>query len=619
MRDPSWGPYNRYNARRSTPAQVARDFIPPDHYATLRDTVDPQLVIGPRGIGKTTLLKMLLPEAIDAWDSPEAKTARDRIDFTGVFVAADKMWAGQVDQLADPLTGDPIRAKAQNVFARAAFAYMALSSFAAAAAYRCRPDGDVSSFRWVKMRIDQEERLAASIAPAWLAHPATSTFSSLSEQMQGNVAALGQLMVSAGLPGVTKNELRRILRNRLLRVDFYTAAVRFIEAFNRAVNEEEEPWVLLIDEFEFLPPSARGLLGEGFQGHDPRLSYKISLAPYTGSDQFWGSEFDDWERVQLLPPHNPAEDRFTRELLGRQLESEGRLDKLLKGPGFESERKNSFRPQSRNARDIEKLAEFDNGFKGWLDKVKKDASLEEAADNPRLRKELRKAMPLVRLRLEYHKWDGATQEKRRSRQVVPALYGGLRNIYAISEGNPRWIKALAHALREHRRKDARTIPPTAQARAIGEVSSKLYNKLKAVNIETSSGGELKSPFTEYAGLTPSLLLDALGAYLRTQTHDRKFSPDLPGAFENDIEGDEWLKEVVNSLVFLGAIIVEKRGPGGERETFRLARMWAPIFQTLPRRGAARSLKLVLGHASAKKHVRRSKPGQEKFDIGGEDA
>ncbi|HEU5142264.1 MAG TPA: hypothetical protein VFU04_03805 [Solirubrobacterales bacterium] len=615
--DPAAGPYSRYNARRSTPAQVARDFIPPDYYGTLRDTIDPQLVVGPRGIGKTTLLKMLLPEAIDAWNSPEAQVARERIGYTGVFVAADKMWAGQFDQLADPLQGDALRTEARGVFARAAFAYMALSAFAEAAAYRCRPDGDPSGFRWVKISPKEEERLAAAIAPAWMAHSATSTFSSLSDQMQNNVASLGQVMQAAGMPGVTKGELRRLLRKRLLHVDFFTAAVRFIEAFNRAAGEREEPWVLLVDEFEFLPPAARALLGGGFQGRDPRLSYKISLAPYTGLGAFGGSQFDDWDKVELLPPHNPADDRFTQELLVEQLASLGRPEKVLKGPGFGPERKNSFRPESRNASDIEKLAAFDEGFERWLGKVLKGMSLEEAAENPRRRRALSKAMPLVRLRLEYHKQHAEAQGKRRPRHAVPTLYGGLRNVFAISEGNPRWIKALAHALREQGRQDKRAISPNRQARAIAEVAYKLYDKLKAVNIETSAGGEPKTTYTEYGELTPRRMLDALGVFLKTHTHDRAFSPDVPAAFKNDIEDDAWLEDVLNSLVFLGAIIVEKRSPRVGYETIRLARMWAPIFELLPRRGPSRSLKQALNHPSARRIVKRSQPGQEKLDVEGD--
>lgn len=617
MIDPSEGPYSRYNARRSTPRQVARDFVPPDHYEQLRDTIDPQLVIGPRGIGKTTLLKMLLPEAIDAWDSSEAVLARERIAYTGVFVAADKMWAGQFDQLAEPLQGDPLRADAHEVFARAAFAYMALSAFADAAAYRCRPEGDASSVRWVKLSAAEQERLAAAVAPAWLAHPATATFASLSEQMQDNVAALGQLMQEAGTPGISTRQLKRVLRERLLRVNFFTATVRFIEAFNRSVGQQTEPWVLLIDEFEFLPPAARSLLGEGFQGRDPRLSYKISLAPYTGVAPFRGTQLDDWEKVELSPPHNPAEDRFTTQLLARQLAPAGRPEKVLKGMGFGGERKDSYSATSRNAQDIAKLAAFDSGFQRWLERVLDGMSLAEAAEIPKRRRELGKAMPLVRLRLEYHKLRDEAHGRRRSRHAVPVLYGGLRNIYAMSEGNPRWIKALGHALLEQRRDAERTIRPAAQTRAITEVAYKLYDKLKAVNIETSSGGDVASRYTQYAELTPSRLLEALGVYLNAQTHERSFSPDVPGAFEKDIKDDAWLADVLNSLVFLGAIIVEKRGPRAEHETIRLARMWAPIFELLPRRGPARSLEGALRHPSARRIVRRSRPGQEALNIGGD--
>ena len=615
MIDPSWGPFNRFNARRSTPAEVAADFIAPDYYATLRDTIDPQLVIGPRGIGKTTLLKMLLPEAIDNWEGPDAEEARKRIGFTGVFVAADKMWAGQFNQLVDPLGGDAIRAGAQRVFAWAAFSYMALSSFAAAAAYRCRRDGDPSGFRWVEMTLNKEEQLCAAIAEALVAHPATPTFASLSEQMENNVAKLGQLMVSAGSPGISTEELRELLQDELLKVDFFSAVTRFIVAFNRGVGQEEEPWVLLVDEFEFLPPAARLLLGDGFQGRDPRLSYKISLAPYTGLSPFRGTEFDDWARVRIHPPANPANDRFTRALFEGQFRAEieglGRLEKALPGRGFEADRRNSFRPQSRNARDIERLASVDPSFRKWLNnRLKKRKVADIAEYEPALRALKGVAMELVRLRLQYRTKDGKVRKRDAgTREKVLPIYGGLRNLYAMTEGNPRWIKALAHALLGERSKGSRIVSPAQQARAIDRVAYTLYYKLKAVNIETTSGHGARSELTKYVDYTPILLLDALGLYLSDKEHSRPFNPKLPGTFVNDIGKDDWVKETVDALVFLGAIIVERPGAEEGPERFRLARMWGPIYRILPRGGEPTSLQRVLDGKAARRHVDRSRPDE----------
>jgi hypothetical protein len=614
MIDPSWGPFNRFNARRSTPAEVAEDFIAPDHYVTLRDTIHPQLVIGPRGIGKTTLLKMLLPEAIDSWEGPDADEARRRIGFTGVFVAADKMWAGQFNQLADPLVGDAIRAGARRVFGWVAFSYMALSSFAAAAAYRCRRDGDPSGFRWVEMAPTQEEQLCAEIAEIWSAHPATASFESLANQMANNVAKLGQLMFSAGSPGLSIEELSELLKSDLLKIDFFSAVTRFIGAFNHAVGQENEPWVLLIDEFEFLPPAARVELGDGFQGRDPRLSYKISLAPYTGLSPFSGTELDDWASVRIHPPANPANDRFTNALFEGQIRAEikdlGRLDKALPGRGFESGRRNSFRPPSRNARDIERLASVDPGFKKWLEKVLKKRELADVATDDHLLKPLKgTAMELVRLRLQYRDKDGRVRKRDGTWEKVLPIYGGLRNLYAMTEGNPRWIKALANALLESRSKESRVISAAQQARAIDLVVHTLYNKLKAVNIETSSGHGGTTELTRYVDYTPILLLDALGRYLSDKEHSRPFNPKLPGTFVNDIGDDAWVKEIVDALVFLGAIIIERPGSEEGLESFRLARMWGPIYRILPRGGEPESLQRILDSKAARRLVDKSRPGK----------
>ena len=43
------------------------------------------VVTGPRQSGKTTLLKMLQPAALEAWDHSEAEEIRQSIDFTGGY------------------------------------------------------------------------------------------------------------------------------------------------------------------------------------------------------------------------------------------------------------------------------------------------------------------------------------------------------------------------------------------------------------------------------------------------------------------------------------------------------------------------------------------------------
>jgi hypothetical protein len=608
--NPESGPYSRLNARRSSPVEVARDFVPPPTYQALLRERDPQILRGPRGIGKTTLLKMLLPEAIDAWSHTKAQEVRATIGFTGAFVAADRMWAGQ-------LTGmqEGVPSQHRSSFGRAAFAFMALAALAETAEYRVSK----AECRAVELDRNAEEDLAAAVAPVWLAHPATASLGGLADQMHAKVAELSQLMHRLASPATREEDVEELMRNELLNVDFWSAATFFIRAFNRAADEQHAPWILLIDEFEFLPRWTRVALGESFQGKDPLLSFKLSIAPYTSVKPFAGSVFNDWTELELAPKRAQRETEqndFAARLLKRQIaervpegaavpEPEIVFPRDAGGEGRHgaSTGDDSYGPETPNAALIDALASIDPGFRAFIGRLLGPAGLAGLDKSGREYHELRKAMPLVRLRLEY--WKAGTADgppTGRSRHATPRYYAGAQNIYTISENNPRWLKALAHDLLA-KYKPGQQVSQADQTVAIRGVANELYNNLRAVAIEEydatlaeESTADADRARSNYQNVRPFGLIATLGDYMRDWTHGEEFRPNVPGTFAVDVE-DPWLDDVVNSLVFLGALVLEGRDPDG-RALVRPAHMWAPIFRLLLRKGPPRSLRKVLAQESS---------------------
>lgn len=618
--DPDKGPYSRFNARRATPAQVATGFVPPDEYWELASSTDPQLLIGPRGIGKTTLLKMLMTEALEVWDHEQAPRAHREVRFTGAFVAADKMWAGQLDQLEIE-----IPAEHRSRFGVAAFSYMALGALARAGLARIGKSGDEREHDRVELSVAQQEELAAMVADSWHAPASIATMSGLEDQMGINLAALGTLMQHVATPGLTPTEIKTAVQDPLLEIDFFTAASLFIDLFNKAVGQRDHPWVILIDEFEFLPDGSQRQLGGAFQGRNPRLSFKMSIAPYTGRRSFAGTPLNDWLPVHLSRPRREQADHFSDALIQRQIADRARTfgdrseasptpQAIFREGGFEAREEDSYAPGSENDKDAAALAAIDTDFKRWFEE-KIGAGGMRGPDTPGYN-ELRKAMPLIRLRLAYLREGGGPGSPHR----IPELYAGIHNIRAMGEGNPRWLKALTHALLERWEGGQKIVPRDQQARAIQSTAEELYNTLKAVPIEhrvsDTDSVQTPAPGPGDDRISPFQLITRLGIFLREQTHGEAFRTNQPGAFKIDVE-DPWVQDVVHSLVFLGALVYEDaEGSDPDAEAVRLAHMWAPIFRLLPRKGRERSLRVALERSAPALKRRHSASGQVPFPEGG---
>src|ERR1039458_2564544 len=103
--------YGAFNARWLSPEDVARAFVPTNHYRSLVK-FQHSLLMGPRGCGKTTLLKMLTKPAQDYWhkercrQEPELRRSFDRPDFVAIYIPSDVRWAFELRELDSYLSDD---------------------------------------------------------------------------------------------------------------------------------------------------------------------------------------------------------------------------------------------------------------------------------------------------------------------------------------------------------------------------------------------------------------------------------------------------------------------------------------------------------------------------------
>ncbi|MCZ4093644.1 ORC-CDC6 family AAA ATPase [Sinorhizobium psoraleae] len=111
------------NARYVAPDQIARTFIAPTQFKTLVKAGN-SLLVGARGTGKTTLLKMLKMSAFEAWESPDKEDISRSLNYLTAFIANDRNWSSRVNDFAAQLDDQEL----QDVARRAVISNQVLRS-----------------------------------------------------------------------------------------------------------------------------------------------------------------------------------------------------------------------------------------------------------------------------------------------------------------------------------------------------------------------------------------------------------------------------------------------------------------------------------------------------------
>jgi hypothetical protein len=579
--DASAAVYGSYNARSVLPEKVAKTFVPPEQFWRLLPEAN-AVITGPRGSGKTTLLKMLTGPALEHWEHDRASEAREAVGYSGVFVPADRSWAGQLER-----TSRPLDEEFRSDLGRATFTLHVLRALTGAALYRSVDTTDPKGHHKIRgLTRDAQEAIARAVSPAWGLPGAVGSFESLRWALSEEIARLGRLARRATRSRAGVNELAD---HPALDIDVIDAAGLLIDRVNDVDRDEGHVWMLLVDEIEFLPTSAREYLLEAMRGRDPRILQKVSLAPYTeterASDYALGGWLGhDYESVELTFDDKELGYRFSRALFEQELVDRGLkpdVDTFLSGPGFFEQPPGSdaYVSGSRNAEAIESLAQKDDAFCRWL--AGHDLTVETVASlSPEQRAAtLRKAMPVILIRDEFLAAGG----RRRSRKN-PTLYTGARSVFAICENNPRLLKALAQRLLD-RRDTGGTLKLGAQAETVTEACNTYFRHLRAIEI---SDAGLPDAYL------PRSFIESIGAFFENNVLGDHFSSEPALSFTLSAGEAEALHpalgHIVNALINYGAI-VPLREP--EEHRFGLSHMFAPRYRLPLRRGRAVSLTTVM--------------------------
>lgn len=577
--------YGAFNARWLSPEDVARSFVPTTHFKALVK-FQHSLLMGPRGCGKTTLLKMLTRPAQTIWWRERVPRSAELAeyptpDFEAIYVPSDVRWSYELEAIAKELSGTgPLPEIVQR-------ASVGISSI-------------MEATRSFESILQDSGSDSTPLLKAIIRHlqfgPTAPSFSEIrlkllswSEELHSLVVARDhdRLMarVRAFPPSITGHATDPLIR-----------ACTLFEEY--VPNVAPKKWALCFDELEIAPLWLQTELLKALRSFDQHFLLKLTWSPILPIDLVQHQERQhDYAAIRMWHSHaseaRPFAQQFSTSLLRDRLDDPSvtphdvlGVSPFAQDDGPDGRSGDSYAEGSNVWQAMVSLAAKDREFSAYL--------LDNGLDpkNPvagygRLRDEvLRKVKPIVLIRDAYLKEDSGY---RRSRKVPPIYYGE-DAIYSMSEGNPRMLAGLLNELVDSEVRMSDGIPrirPELQARVLFGASQRMRTGIRTYpagpNIRAASLGQL---------------IDSLGAFSNAELVGPRFNPDPIGSFTVDQDVASEMLETIKVGLLIGAFVYVGSSTSdvplsvlGAR--IRLSYMLAPYYKLLFRNYRPDRLSTVL--------------------------
>lgn len=604
--------FEAFNAKNLEPEEVAKTFIPPESFDRLFD-LGHTLVVGPRGSGKTTLLKMLKLPALRAWPHPEAHRYRSKIAFTGVFIPVDVTWKAQTDALGrQSSSGRQVSPQISERLKVTAFTTHVL--LAMIDAIRDRLDQrmlavDALRSRVVQLTRNSESALARLIAKNWVLTPDVPSLAGITLALRDRMSGIAAFAERAGLIGETR-AVQEFAERAEFHVSFFEALLFAMEAFEHISEREREKWALLFDELEICPEDIRRKLLDALRSTDRRVLFKLSLSPYTRefrdfSHQFAAAAGEDYSTIELWYSHKEDGYKFSYDLIKSVLRESGceidtaeevfgssRLDVTEPDP----ERTGSqYQPGSIRHSDYLALSKKDPSFSAYLSQHGINVHAMNAVRGAERSSYIRKVAAIVAVRNAFRGKEARFRDERskpigRSRKKQQ-LYTGATALFAIAEGNPRWLIGLCRPLVRQFAGKKEVVSRSFQLNAIEAAGTRFCALLSTIPIEWHP------PRSKESGLFA--LIDQIGDYFYQSVVVDDFVSDPPLTFRLDDRTPIAVREAVGLALNAGAVVYIPNRPGQailgslENKRFRLSYLLAPHFRLPLTTGKSRHLSTIL--------------------------
>ncbi len=524
-----------YNARHLDPREVAKTFIWSTSFSKLIQN-NHSVVLGARGCGKTTLMKMLTLPALYEWESKNSEEIKNTIPFYAVYISTDIYWDVKNQTYGEQLKRFGKFSELISIFSVNSNVFSSL----------CDTFLNIINIELQDQDEHKEVKLCKELITSWKLNNTVPKLQFVKESLNRRIDEVNQIIQHVIFNNQNDDELPN---PDYFYLDFESSIEHIIPVFERIYSLKSlKKWALCFDELEFAPIWLQKKLFKSLRSRKQFILYKLSSSPILPSmlEQTLTSEYGATvgNDLQLIKMWNSSDiDEFTKKIIYSEFSDNVDLKHIFGTNKLLNKTSDSYLKGSEFYKITVDLINRDDSFKNFLQEKRIDIKNPTPLSNYEKNTLYRKIKPIVYFRNTFidSNFHG-DKIGYRSRKNYGELYSGIEVLTKICDGNPRWIKGLINQLKLYGDEMGN---PNVQWKEIEATSKRFSNVIANTPVGKNN-------------ISIMQLIDKIGTYFKIQLLGKDFNMDPYGTFKVDdskSEIDEGIIDLLERGIAQGAFIL----------------------------------------------------------------
>ncbi|QYJ78334.1 ORC-CDC6 family AAA ATPase [Shewanella acanthi] len=555
--------FEAFNAKHLKSEDIVKNFV---SSALFLETAQNghTILVGPRGSGKTTFLRMLSNNTLPKWDEYLKNSYSNSIDYEGIYVPGDLIWGEMINSLESA----GLSKQYSESFSYTAFCtHVFINTLESITTY-IEKIKDEFGEEYLSQREDAIYEAITSIAETLKIKPNKFSLSRLRIELHKTLNELGEYSRYLSIFGVEKLDTAEFNKKvPYAHIDLKTTLESIFNAIDFALEKNEQRWAILLDEFEIAPKYLLDSVIKNMRSSAKKIMFKVALVPCGFHQEIKSqtSSINDYSVVELWYVKNGESAEFCKNLVKAKFDIEDPaivLGSTKFTPNYKDNSKNWIK-------EFSELYSKDSSFKEFITSNKINIK-REFGDDLATSSLVRKIAPVVAFRNAFLNVNG----KRKGRKSLAEFYTGWEAISRISEGNPRWLMSTLNTLLG--RKEDKRISDSDQISRVKTSTDAYCAMLSTLPLSKNMGLSTTHPTFE--------LLETIASYFNKRLIDEEFKAAQPLTFMVDEKVDNDIESSLMIAWNYGAIVaVDTKNTFGTYDNlkgmrFRLSFLMSPRFE-----------------------------------------